>query len=101
LICEKGYTTVAELVEQVHQNRTWITVTDRMVKKHLPGLLQQLDLVEVITTKMLKECYRIDSSGYPKVIIPKTGQVNLNRIPDKLNQAPGASEINDRLKEAL
>jgi hypothetical protein len=91
LICEKGYSTVSELVEQVHLNRTWISVTDRMVKKYLPGLLQEFDLVEIKSTKVLKECLNIDHPWYPKVIIPKAGQVNLNRIPDKPNQATGGS----------
>lgn len=82
LLDAKGYTTVSDLVEQVHRNRTWISVTDRRVKKHLPGLLQQSGLVEIKLTKVLKECLKIDGSGYPKVIIRKTCQVHLNRVPD-------------------
>jgi len=77
LLEDKGYTTVTELVEQVHHNRTWISVTDRMVKKYLPGLLREYDLIETITTKILKEKLKITRKGYPKVILKNQKQIEI------------------------
>jgi hypothetical protein len=89
MIHGNGYAMVLDLVEHVHQNKVWFNVTDRRVKKYLPGLLVEMDLVEVVSNRGLKECLHIDSKGFPKVIIPRSYPLNLNKTPDSPNQATG------------
>ena len=46
-------------------------MTDRRVKKYIPGLLMKHNLKELVVNKELKGKYSIESKGYPKIIVRK------------------------------
>lgn len=80
----KGYAREAEIVERLHTFGKWQSLTDRRVKKYLPALMMQNDLVQVSANKEHKAKFRIDSKGYPKIIIRKNPEANvLPAIPVK------------------
>ncbi|MCK4887728.1 MAG: hypothetical protein KAS96_10090 [Planctomycetes bacterium] len=68
---EKGYSKTSDIVCHLQKEYDWNSVTDRRVKKYIPGLLQKHNLVELTANKQLKEKYSIESKGYPKIIIEK------------------------------
>ncbi len=68
---ENGYTTVNKISEEPLKEIGFKSVTDRRVKKLVPGLLIKNGLKELTCNKKLKEKYKIDSRGYPKIIIKK------------------------------
>ena len=53
----------------------WHTVADRRVRRCLPLLRMQHHLSEITANKKLKEKYQIESKGYPRIIVPKNGQM--------------------------
>ncbi len=61
---------VKGIVEQLQQEHDWKQVTDRRVKKYIPGLLQELGLIEITANNVYKDKYKLDFMGYPKIIIP-------------------------------
>lgn len=65
-----GYSKVIDIVAELQKEYDWKAVTDRRVKKYIPGLLVKNHLVEITATKILKEKYQIVCAGYPKIIIP-------------------------------
>lgn len=64
-----GYSKIGRLVERAHTFKEWRNVTDKRVKRYVPGLLKKHDLIEVISNKKLKNQLGIEARGYPKVII--------------------------------
>ncbi|AQT68243.1 DNA primase domain-containing protein [Anaerohalosphaera lusitana] len=68
----RGYARVPEIISEITQEYDWKSVTDRRVKKYIPGLLTKHGLAEVTCTKALKEQFRIISRGYPKIVIKKS-----------------------------
>jgi hypothetical protein len=69
-IASKGYTTTSIVKDRLAGTNTWKTVHDRRVKEYLPGLLDKHGLIEMTANKKLKQKFRIESKGYPKVILP-------------------------------
>ena len=67
----KGYSKVSNIVGEMQQEYDWKTVTDRRVKKYIPGLLMKHNLKEVVVNKELKSKYNIQGKGYPKIIVRK------------------------------
>ena len=75
-IVKQRYTTVSQIIEELKMDYDWSTVTDRRTKKYLPGLLIKHNLIEVQSNKILKEKYKLESAGYPKIIIRQTEESN-------------------------
>ena len=67
----KGYSKVSNIVAGMQEEYDWKTVTDRRVKKYIPGLLMKHNLKEVVVNKELKGKYSIQRKGYPKIIVRK------------------------------
>jgi len=65
----KGYARESELVERLHRFDKWRSVTDRRVRKYIPGLMIKHGLMQVTANKELKTEFHIESKGYPKIII--------------------------------
>jgi len=68
---QRGYCRVADIVSELQKQHKWKTVTDRRVKKYIPGLLMKHGLTEVCATKAVKEKYQIAAKGYPRIIVAK------------------------------
>lgn len=66
---QKGYSQVCHIVAEMQKEYDWKTVTDRRVKKYVPGLLRKHNLMEITANGQLKEKYTINSAGFPKIII--------------------------------
>ena len=81
-ISMKGYTTTSIVKDRLQGSATWKSVHDRRVKEHLPGLLEKHKLVEITVNKLLKEKYKIDSKGYPKIIILEQNKNSAEKKPD-------------------
>lgn len=67
----KGYSRIAGIVESLKQHYDWGRVTDRRVKKYIPGLLIKHGLVEVYADAGLKKSLNIEFNGFPKIIIKR------------------------------
>lgn len=65
----RGYSRVSEIVDRLRQNFNWSRVTDRRVKKYIPGLLVKHDLMEIYSNKTIKVRVNILDAGYPRIII--------------------------------
>lgn len=69
----KGYSSVGHILDEIRKEYNWKSVTDRRVKKYIPGLLVKHNVVEVVTNKNLKGQYGIASKGYPRIIVKCPG----------------------------
>jgi len=67
---DNGFTTTKGLYGEMHKHYSWKCVTQERISSHLPGLLNQHGLKEIQTNQELKAIYRIDSNGYPRIIVP-------------------------------
>ena len=47
----------------------------------MPGLLKKHNLIEITANKKLKEKFRIESRGYPKIILPEHDYNNIRNEP--------------------
>jgi hypothetical protein len=65
----RGYSRVSKIVDRLRQNFNWSRVTDRRVKKYIPGLLVKHDLIEIYSNKTIKVRINIFDAGYPRIII--------------------------------
>ena len=79
-ITHDGYTTLQKIFEHVHQSDQFISVTLERISRLLPGMLSRSKLKEVSATKVLKEKYKIDSRGYPRIIIRESELVESNPL---------------------
>lgn len=84
-IYSKGYTTISIVKDRLKGTTTWKSVHDRRVKEHLPGLLEKHKLVEITANKKLKEKYKIDSKGYPKIIMLEQDYNNMKNSSDAIS----------------
>jgi hypothetical protein len=65
----RGYSKVIDIVNHLKAKYNWGKVTDRRVKKYIPGLLIKHGLEEVYCDEELKEKLYIQCQGYPRIII--------------------------------
>lgn len=72
-LSERGYSKIIDIVHTLKGRFDWGNVTDRRVKKYVPGLLVKHGLVEVYCSKELKKQLNIDCGGYPRIIVRKQG----------------------------
>ena len=72
MIKQQGYCRIGDVVKKIQEEYDWKQVTDRRVKKYVPGLMTKHHLQEVYANKKIREQYNIDSPGSPKVIMKKT-----------------------------
>jgi len=89
----KGYTTTSTVKDRLCGTSTWKQVHDRRVKEHLPGLLEKHKLVEITANKKLKEKYKIDSKGYPKIIMLEQDYNNMKALTENSSDALRLKEI--------
>jgi len=71
-IQSKGYGRVSEIIEKMTEKHDWASVTNRRVRRCLPGLMLKHNLVMVSVNKELKEKYGIGGLGYPRIIVGKS-----------------------------
>jgi hypothetical protein len=79
-ISARGYSKVIDIVNHLKDKYDWGKVTDRRVKKYIPGLMVKHRLEEVYCDKELKEQLKIDGKGYPRVIIRRELLRQGNRV---------------------
>lgn len=69
----KGYSKNIDIVDTLKGRFDWGKVTDRRVKKYVPGLLVKHGMEEVYCSKELKKQLNIVCVGYPRIIVRKQG----------------------------
>lgn len=68
-IAQKGYTCTTDIIAHLSGIATWQSIHERRVKALLPGIMEKLSLEEKYTTKDMKEKFRLNTKGYPKIIV--------------------------------
>lgn len=67
----KGYSRIAGIVDSLKQHYDWGRVTDRRVKKYIPGLLIKHNLMEIYADQEIEKKLSIEFNGFPKIIIKR------------------------------
>ena len=66
-----GYALPARIVKVMQKEYDWTTVTERRVASALPVILKDLGMALIFSNKYYIQKYKINSSGFPKIIVDK------------------------------